>query len=67
VTPVLLEPVTVAVNCCVLLVRIDVEGGEMVTATSGGVLTVTIAEADFVLSAVLLAVTVYVPAALGAV
>jgi hypothetical protein len=37
------------------------------TATTGVVLTVTVAEADFVGSAVLVAVTVYVPELEGAV
>jgi hypothetical protein len=67
VTPVLLEPVTVAVNCCVLLVRIEVEGGEMATETTGDVLTVTVDDADFVLSAMVVAVTLNVPAVFGAV
>jgi len=57
VTAVLLLPLTAAVNCCVLLVRIDAEVGEMVTATTGA-LTVTLADADLVVSATLVAVTV---------
>jgi hypothetical protein len=65
VTAVLVEPVTVAVNCCVPFVRIDAEVGEIVTAT--GALTVTVADADLVVSAALVAFTVYVPAVAGAV
>ena len=67
VTAVLLEPVTVAVNCCVAPVSSAAETGEMDTATTGGVVTVTVAEADWVLSARLVAVTEYVPAVAGAV
>jgi len=66
VTAVLLEPLTVDVNCCVPLVTTEAEVGEMLTATTGA-LTVTVAEADLVLSAALVAVTVKVPALLGAV
>ena len=62
----MLEPVTVAVNCWVPLVRIEAEVGEIVTATTGA-LTVTVAEADLVLSATLVAFTVKVPAVAGAV
>jgi hypothetical protein len=58
VTAVLLEPLTVAVNCCVPLVRIEAEMGEMLTETTVAALTVTVADADFVLSAMLVAVTV---------
>jgi hypothetical protein len=50
----LLEVVTVAVNCFVSLVKIDAEVGQIVTETTGGVLTVIIAEADLVASAALL-------------
>ena len=63
----MLEPLTVAANCCVPLVSIDAEVGEMVTATTGTVLTVTAADTDLVLSATLVAFTVKVPAVLGAV
>jgi len=66
VTAVLLEPVTLAVNCCAPLVCSEAEVGEMETATAGA-LTVTVAEADLVVSAALVAVTVYVPAVVGAV
>ena len=52
----MLLPVTVAVNCCVPLVRIEAELGDNDTAT--GALTVTVAEADLVVSAWLVAVTV---------
>jgi len=58
VTPVLLLPVTVAVNCCVPLLNIEAETGEIVTATTGAVLTVTFADADLVESATLVALTV---------
>jgi hypothetical protein len=54
---VLLEPVTVAVNCCVPLVKIDADVGEIETDTTGAV-TVTVADADFVVSATLVAFTV---------
>jgi hypothetical protein len=57
VTAVLLEPLTVALNCCVPLVLSDAEVGEMLTETVGAV-TVTVAAADLVLSAALVAVTV---------
>ena len=55
VTAVLLVPVTVAANCCGLPVCSDVEAGEIATAT--GALTVTAAEADSIVSAMLVAVT----------
>jgi len=67
VTAVLLVPVTVAVNCCVAPVRIEVEVGLMETETEGAAVTVMVAEADFVLSAALVAVMVKVPAEAGAV
>ena len=67
VTAVLLDPVTLAVNCCVPLVAIEAEPGAMETATVCGALTVTVADADFVVSAALIAVTVNVPAVPGAV
>ena len=54
----MLEPVTVAVNCLVAPVRIEAEVGEMATATTGVALTVTVADADLVVSAALVAVTV---------
>jgi hypothetical protein len=57
VTPVLLLPVTVAVNCCVAPVESEAEPGEIATATTGA-LTVTVAEADLVESAALVAFTV---------
>jgi len=57
VTAVLLLPVTVAVNCCVPPVARDAEPGAMDTATTGG-LTATVADADLVESALLVAVTV---------
>jgi len=64
VTAVLLLPVTVAVNCCVPPVCNEADVGLMLTETS---MTVTVAEADLVLSATLVAVTVNVPAVAGAV
>jgi len=68
VTAVLLLPVTVAVNCCVAPVWSDAEVGLMLTATTGGgEVTVTLAEADLVLSATLVARTLKVPAVAGAV
>ena len=57
VTAVLLEPVTLAVNCCVPPVRIEDEVGEIVIDTAGGELTVTAADAESELSAMLVAVT----------
>ena len=48
-------PVTVAVNGCVPPVGIEAEGGEIVTATAAA--TVTAADADPVLSAMLVAFT----------
>ncbi len=55
-TAVFVEPVTVAVNCCVPLVRINAETGLIDTAT--GALTVTVADADLLVSATLVAITV---------
>ncbi len=55
VTAVLLEPVTVAVNCCVPLVRMEAEPGEIETTTPA--VTVTAADAATVLSAMLVAFT----------
>jgi hypothetical protein len=65
VTEVLLEPVTVAVNCCDPLVRSEAEVGLIETAT--GTVTVAVEDADFVVSATLFAVMVYVPVVFGAV
>ena len=56
VTAVLLAPLTVAENCCVPPVSSEAEAGEIDTAT--GALTVTVADADLVVSAALVAVTV---------
>jgi hypothetical protein len=68
VTAVLLLPVTVAVNCCVRPVKSEAVVGLMLTATTGGgALTVTVAAADFEVSAVLVARTVKAPAVAGAV
>ena len=55
VTAVLLVPVTVAENCCVPPVRSEADVGDTETAT--GALTVTAAEADSIVSAMLVAVT----------
>ncbi len=57
VTAVLVVPVTVAVNCCVPPVVSEEDVGEMVTATVG-VVTVTVADADLVVSAALVPFTV---------
>jgi hypothetical protein len=56
VTEVLLDPVTVAVNCCVALVSNEADVG--LTETETGTATVTVEEADLELSATLVAVTV---------
>src|ERR1700756_1138706 len=66
VTLVLEEPDTEAENCCCHFSGIATVVGEMLTEIGCGADTFTIAEADFVESAALTAVTVYVPAALGA-
>jgi len=58
VTAVLLLPLTLAVNCCVPPVVSDADPGVMETATTGAALTVTLADADLVVSAALVAVTV---------
>ncbi len=60
-------PVTVALNCCVPLVVKEADVGETDTATVAGAVTVTVADADLVVSATLVAFTVYVPPVLGAV
>ena len=58
---------TVAVNCCVPPGASVADVGEMVTETTGTAVTVTVAVADFVLSARLVTVTVQVPGVDGAV
>lgn len=59
VTDVLVEPVTVALNCCAAPARRVTEGGLIVTPTGKAVATtVTVAEAYLFGSATLLAVTV---------
>ena len=63
-TAVLLVPATVAVNCCVPPVKRGAEVGLILTETKD---TVTVADADLVVSAALVAVTVNVPAVAGAV
>ena len=61
-------PVTVAVNCCVPPVMTDAEVGLMLTLIGGGAaVTVTVAVANLLLSATLVARTVKLPAVLGAV
>jgi hypothetical protein len=61
-------PATVAVNCKVPPVRAVAGDGETVTpVTVGGAVTVTVADADFEVSAALVAVTVSLPAVAGAV
>ena len=68
VIPVFDVPLTVAVNCCVAPVASVAVLGLMLTVTGGGgAVTVIVAEADLAVSAALVAVTVYVPAVLGAV
>ena len=57
VTAVLLLPVTVTVNCCVPPVNKDAEMGESEIATAVVVLTPTTAEADWLVLATLVAVT----------
>jgi hypothetical protein len=66
VTAVLLDPLTVAVNCWLPLTTTEAAGGVRPTATTG-TLTVMVADADLVVSATLVAVTVKLPAELGAV
>jgi hypothetical protein len=66
VTALFVAPVTVAVNCCILPVESEAEVGDIDTDNVGA-LTVTVAEADLVVSAALVAVTVSVPPVLGAV
>ncbi len=68
VTAVFVVPVTVAVNCCVALVSSEADAGLIETATTGGgAVTVTVAVANLLVSATLVARTVKVPAALAAV
>lgn len=58
VTAVFVVPLTEAVNCWVPPVCSAALLGVMETTIGAGALTVTVAEADFVLSAALVAVTV---------
>jgi hypothetical protein len=58
VTAVFELPLTLALNCCVPPVDSEAEAGVMETATTCGALTFTVAEADLVESAALVAVTV---------
>jgi hypothetical protein len=57
VTAAFVLPVTVAVNCCVAPVCTEADVGLIETATAGGAVTVIVADADLVLSARLIAVT----------
>lgn len=65
VTEVFEVPVTDAENCCVADVCKDADVGLMEMPTTE--VTVTVALADFVVSATLVALTAYVPAEPGAV
>jgi hypothetical protein len=67
VTEVLVDPLTVAVNCCVPPEVTVAAVGLIATETLGATVTVTVALALLVLSAELVAVMVCVPAADGAV
>jgi hypothetical protein len=67
VTAVLLVPVIVAVNVCEVPPVTVTVAGEIVTEIPAAAVTVTVAVADFVVSATLVAVTVYEPADAGAV
>jgi hypothetical protein len=62
-----LEPETVAANCCCHLSGIAIAAGEILTVIVWGGDTMMVAEAVLVASATLTAVTVYVPAVVGAV
>ena len=66
VTEVFDVPVTLAENCLVEPFWIEADVGLIVIATDAGAVTVTVADADFVESATLVAFTVYVPAVPGA-
>lgn len=67
VTTVFVVPVTVALNCCVAPVCNATELGTTETARVGGeAITVTVAVPDWVGSAVLVAMTTYVPVVAGA-
>ncbi len=57
VTAVFVVPVILAVNCCVAPVSNDAEVGLMAMATDTGEVTVTVAVADLVGSATLVAVS----------
>ena len=61
----MVEPLTVALNCAVPLVVVVALAGATLTLT--GAVTVAVALALLVVSAALTALTVYVPAVLGAV
>jgi hypothetical protein len=63
VTAVLAVPVTVAVNCCVPPPPSEAEVGEIDTEIAAGGFSVTVAEADLVVSFVEVAVTVAVDVA----
>ena len=61
----LLEPLMVAVNCCVPLVSMEAEAGDIVTETTGAAVTLTIADACWVGSATLVANTRNAPVVFG--
>jgi len=67
VTAVLELPLTAAVNCCEPPLESDAEPGEIVTATVTVAVTLTAAEADLLVSAMLVAVTTKLPVVMGAV
>jgi hypothetical protein len=67
VTAVLELPLTAAVNCCDPPLESDAEPGEIVTETVAVAVTLTAAEADLLVSAMLVAVTTKLPALMGAV
>lgn len=68
VIPVLVVPLTVAVNCWVVPVCTDAESGLIATLITGdAAVTVMVAVPDFVVSATLVAMIAYVPALAGAV
>jgi len=66
-TPVLLVPVTLVANCTVAPVCTLARVGDIEIETLVGATTVTVAEADLLASAALVALTVKVPGELGAV
>ena len=57
-TAVFVVPVTVTVNCCVPPLSSETVVGLTEIPTTGALVTVTVADADFVVSAALVALTV---------